>query len=120
MKHPASPPVQPIITYGALVGRVVLRHRKHRGLGQNHLARSLGVSQSAYSRIELGQTTITLAQLRQIAGCLGLQPSALLKEADDWATQLQARGVQITDEKEMPAGALLVGLGILAALLSSK
>jgi transcriptional regulator with XRE-family HTH domain len=39
---------------------------------QEHMAEELGISQSAYSKIERGETDITVSQLRKIAVVLGL------------------------------------------------
>ena len=96
MNAHATPP-QPAIPYTALVGQVLLGHRGRKSLHQNVLAAALGVSQSAYSRIEQGDTTISISQLRVIARRLGIAPGDLLREADGLAERLQ--GVEVSDEK---------------------
>jgi len=118
MHTQASPP-QPAIPYTALVGQVLLGHRGRKGLQQNDLAAALGVSQSAYSRIEQGDTTISIPQLRVIARRLGIAPSDLLREADGLAERLGRQGVEVSDEKGMHPAAVMIGLGILAAILAS-
>lgn len=121
MNIKASPPslVQPTITYGALIGKIVLHHRKLRGIDQAAVAAALGVTQSAYSKLELGQTSMTVTQLRMIAESLGLAPQDLLGEVEMHATHLRAQGVEVKNEREVSPAGLLVGLGILAALLAA-
>ncbi len=113
-----SPP-KPIIPYTALVGQVILRHRGRLGLHQSDLAAALTVSQSAYSRIEQGDTTISISQLRVVARRLGIRPGDILSEADDLAERLRSQGVEVSDEKGVNPAAVMIGLGILAAILAS-
>ena len=83
------------------------------------MARALGISQSAYSRLEQGQSAMSVTQLRMIAERLETTPDFLLHHTEQYAMQLRAQGVTITDEKqESPAGAL-IALGILAALFAA-
>lgn len=119
MSANASNRVRPTISYGALVGQVIFRHRKRSRLDQDDLAKALGISQSAYSRLEKGESGMTLAQFRAISLRLGLDPNALLREADIYEARLRSSGVTITEEKELQPGALLLALGILAALIAS-
>lgn len=109
----------PAIPYNRLVGEVLQARRTARGLHQNHLASALGVTQSGYSRIEKGETTLTISQLRILARALGTSSNEILASADAWAQQLRARGVNVTDEKEVPRAAILIGLGILAAIIAA-
>jgi hypothetical protein len=62
---------------------------------------------------------MNLIQLSQVALQLRTTPSALIGEADRVADRLRAQGVEVKSEKELPAGAILVGLGILAAILAA-
>jgi transcriptional regulator with XRE-family HTH domain len=119
MPATARPP-KPTIPYTALVGQVLLRHRGRLGLQQSELAEALNASQPAYSRIEQGDTTLSISQLRAIAHRLGMRPGEILREADSLADQLRAQGVDVTGEKGVNPAAIMIGLGILAALLASK
>lgn len=119
MNAQARPP-KPTIPYTALVGQVLLRHRGRVGLDQNEMAKALNASQSAYSRIEQGDTTISISQLRMITRRLDISPSDVLSEADRLAKQLRAQGVEVSDEKGVHPAAIMIGLGILAALLASS
>lgn len=119
MNSQASPP-KPTIPYTALVGQVLLRHRGRMGLHQSDLAAALTVSQSAYSRVEQGDTTISISQLRVIARRLGIKPGDILIEADGLAERLRLQGVAVSDEKGKNPAAVMIGLGILAAILASS
>lgn len=115
----SAPLVTPTVTYSAVVGKIIERLRDQRGLTQDQVGRALGIGQSAYSRLEQGQTAMNLAQLQAIAEHLATTPGSLLQEADIATRRLIAQGVQVKNEKEIPAAAILVGLGILAALLAA-
>ncbi len=109
----------PVIPYRRLVGEVLQARRLELNLHQRQLASALGITQSGYSRIEKGETTISVSQLRIVAGILRTLPSDLLVTADLWARQLRARGVTVSDEKEISPAAILIALGILTALIAS-
>src|SRR5579864_3856527 len=105
------------VPYTTVVGHIIRWHRERLGLHQIQLAQALGILQPAYSRIEQGGTSITVAQLWIIGRALKIAPSQLLREVEQQVQQLRRQGVIVTDAKEVPKAALAVGLGILAALL---
>jgi transcriptional regulator with XRE-family HTH domain len=105
------------VPYTTLLGQLLQHYRQQRGLQQADVAAALGILQPAYSRIEKGDTSITVTQLRIVARTLNMRPSLILDHADQWTQTLRAQGVTVTDEKEVPQAALLIGLGILAAAL---
>jgi transcriptional regulator with XRE-family HTH domain len=113
----ATPPAAPKVTPGALFGRVVEHHRKRAHIDQAVVAAALGVTQSAYSRLEWGQSGMTVTQLWKVAACLGLPPSRLILDVERYADRLRQQGVEIVEGKAAAAG-LLIGLGILAALIA--
>lgn len=110
---------KPAITFSRVVGVVVEHHRKKRSMTQEAMARALGISQSAYSRLEQGQSAMSVTQLRAVAAQLGLLPGALMQDAEGYAAQLQQQGVSITDTKLDSAAGVLIALGILAALVAA-
>ena len=63
---------------------------------------------------------MTLAQLRAVAERLGLSPNDVLREADDLATRLRAQGVEVKDDRNITEAAILIGLGILLAILAAS
>lgn len=120
MKAKSSPPPKPIVTYPALVGKILAQQREARGIKQGDLATALGLSQSAYSRLESGDSVLNLSQLRNVAARLGLQPTLILKWADQYEAQLRQQGVEIVSEKQDNSAAIVIGLGLLAALLMGR
>jgi transcriptional regulator with XRE-family HTH domain len=118
MTSNATPAATPKVTPGALFGRVVEHHRKRAHVDQAEVAAALGVTQSAYSRLEWGQSGMTVTQLWKVAACLGLPPSRLTLDVEEYAERLRLHGVEVVEEKTAAAG-LLIGLGILAALIAA-
>ena len=47
-------------------------------------------------------------------------PGDLLREADGLAERLRMQGVVVSDEKGIQPAAVMIGLGILAAILASS
>ncbi|WP_424191190.1 helix-turn-helix domain-containing protein [Ampullimonas aquatilis] len=118
MKAKSTPqPLKPVVTYPSLVGRILAQQREARGIKQGELAAQLGLSQSAYSRLESGESVLNLSQLRNVAAQLGLQPSQVLKWADQYEAQLRQQGVDVVAEKQDHTAAIAIGFGLLAALL---
>lgn len=119
MKKSSS--VQPAaVAYTALVGKAVMTRRDAYGLKQSDFATQVGLSQSALSRAESGESVINVAQIHRFAQALGTTPAQLIHEADVLAQGLARQGVDVQHEKPDNAAAVAVGLGLLAALLLSK
>jgi transcriptional regulator with XRE-family HTH domain len=109
--------MQQVTFYGQLVGQVIRGRREMQQLSLMTMAKSAALaSPSGWSRIETGDTSMTLVQLRKAAHTLGMEPSDILRQADHLAGQLQASGVVVHDEKPKDIGRwlLLGGAGILA------
>lgn len=108
-----------VVPYNTLVGKAIETMRSNAGVTQSNMAAVLEIGQSAYSKLESGQAAMTIAQLRLIAMQLGRDPHTILKEADDLARQLEINGVDVPAKKDATnKAALLVGLGLLLALMS--
>ena len=121
MNETSTPHFSGSIAYSAVLGQVLVRKRQTAGgLHQKALADSLGITQSAYSRLENGHSAMSLGQLRVVAEALRCRPGDLLVETDRYVDVLKAQGVTISDEKKVTGGELLIGLGILAAILASS
>jgi len=80
-------------TYPALVGNVVARLRKEQGLGQAEFAATVGLGQSTWSRVEKGQSALTVEQLARTAAALGLKPHELLRIVDGASERLAEQGI---------------------------
>lgn len=111
-----------VMPYNMLIGKVLQRHRELIGKSQSEIAEIAGLTQSAYSRIESGQTALTLSSLRVIAGALGLSADKVVNEVDLLAERLKLQGVSVPVEKpensDNAKAALLIGLGILLMILA--
>ena len=60
------------------IGHKIKKLRELRNLTQEHMASSLVLSQSAYSRMELGETEITFSKLEKISEELGMKPEEII------------------------------------------
>jgi transcriptional regulator with XRE-family HTH domain len=60
------------------IGNKIKKLRELRNLTQEHMAKSLGISQGAYSRMELGDTEITYSKLEKISEELGMKPEEVI------------------------------------------
>ena len=106
------------ITYAAILGRVLQGHREAAGLNQGQVAAALGISQPAYSKIEQGDTAVTVLQLRQITQVLRIDPGFVMQQCEGWISHLNTQGVTVVSQKDVTKAALLVGLGVLAGLVA--
>ena len=60
------------------IGHKIKKLRELKNLTQEHMAKSIGISQGAYSRIELGETEITYTKLEKISEELGMKPEEVI------------------------------------------
>ena len=60
------------------IGHKIKKLRELRNLTQEHMAKSIGLSQGAYSRMELGETEITYSKLEKISEQLGMKPEEVI------------------------------------------
>ena len=117
MHSKSIPQTTPIVVYSALVGKILTQQRERQSIKQGELAAVLGLSQSAYSRLESGDSVLNVSQLRNACGHLKIMPSFVLDLADQYEAQLRRQGVDIILEKPTNPAAIAIGLGLLAALL---
>lgn len=83
-----------VTTYPAIVGACLAAKRKEHGLSQSELALSVGLTVSTWSRIENGESALTIEQLALAAQRLNLPPSELLINADKKVAELEYRGIE--------------------------
>ena len=57
-----------------LIGQKIKKLRELKNFTQAHMATELGITQSAYSKIEQSDTDITYAKMSKIAEVLGISP----------------------------------------------
>lgn len=60
------------------IGYKIKKLRELKNLTQDHMAKALGISQGAYSRMELGDTDITYSKLERISEELGMKPEEVI------------------------------------------
>lgn len=111
---------QPAVSYRSLVGQVVAQQRTKLGLGQLDLAEALSITQASFSRLESGQTAMTLDQLSKIATRCGTTPGEILGIADRFADRLRAEGYHVVAgaPSDIPKeNSQLVGAALIAVLL---
>jgi transcriptional regulator with XRE-family HTH domain len=68
--------------------------REYRGYPQEYLAMKLGISQNAYSKIELAYTRLTLERLLEISAILEIDTVALINNTNGDLVQLHSSAVQ--------------------------
>ena len=60
------------------IGQKIKKLRELKNLTQEHMAEVIGLSQSAYSRLELGDTEVTYSKLERISHELGMRPEEVI------------------------------------------
>lgn len=75
--------------YHAALGKVVTELRKSKGLSQDDLALSAGISQPTLSRIEKGDTRLRYVAFKGIAGALGCALADLDSLAEEVANRVE-------------------------------
>lgn len=60
------------------IGHKIKKLRELKNLTQEHVATGIGISQGAYSRIELGDSEITFSKLEKIASVLDMKPEEII------------------------------------------
>jgi transcriptional regulator with XRE-family HTH domain len=60
------------------IGQKIKKLRELKNLTQTHLAQELGVTQSAYSKIEIGESEVTYSKLEKISSVLGMKPEDVI------------------------------------------
>ena len=73
-----------IISYSAILGRVIRTQRELRKVDLSDMSKRLGfASVSSYSRLETGEVPITVNALASIARALKVTPASLVTMADE-------------------------------------
>lgn len=107
-----------VVPYNTLVGKAIGELRAKVGITQGEMAAALEIGQSAYSKLESGQASMTLVQLRLVALQLKHEPHEILQKADMLANKLQNSGVEVPTRKDDNKAGLMIGLGLLLVLMS--
>lgn len=73
--------------------------RKERKLSQTEIAEVLGISQNAYSRIERGETKLTVDRIKTIAKTLNISYHDLLSGAESYIDDNKNQQIDILKER---------------------
>jgi transcriptional regulator with XRE-family HTH domain len=60
------------------IGQKIKKLRELKNLTQTHMAQELSVTQSAYSKMELGESEVTYGRLEKISSVLGMKPEDVI------------------------------------------
>ena len=60
------------------IGQKIKKLRELKNFTQSHLASELGITQSAYSKMELGETEVSYTKLAKIAEVFGMSPEEIM------------------------------------------
>lgn len=107
-------------TYQTIVGEVIVLRRKDLGLNQADLAERIGMSQSAWSRVEKGLSNLTVEQLTKVASVLRVAPNQIISEADQAKLALESDGIQVAGTKSDATGWLLLGAAAVALVIMAS
>ncbi|PCJ37490.1 MAG: hypothetical protein COA75_04415 [Cellvibrionales bacterium] len=115
--------LKPETTYQSVIGRVIVRFRKELTVDQGSLAAAVGVTQSTWSRIERGESSLTVEQLASAAECLRVNSSTILSDTEKAVRELKSQGVLVkmtkVSEKKDNSGAAIIGAAALGALVGA-
>jgi len=115
--------LKPETTYQAVVGGVLFKMRREQGIDQRLQAKAIGVTQSTWSRIERGESSLSVAQLANAAQYLGVDASTVLLKVESAVAELRERGVTIrvasTQDSKSAAGIAMIGAAALGVLIGS-
>lgn len=106
-------------SYPAVVGRIIAMQREQRGLEQSDIATEVGLSQSTWSRIETGQSALTIEQLAMAAKKLGTLPGQILGQADEVTSKLGAMNVTVEPSRPSRSDAVvaMIAVAVLTILI---
>jgi len=111
-----SDPLVPATTWGEVVGRVLISTRNSISMTQAEMARRVGLSKGAWSRIEHGSRAFRIDQLENAARAMGTTSDDILRLARLVAEHLRARGIRVETARELTVGRVGIDGSALATL----
>lgn len=119
-------------TYNAILGRLINRKRLEKQANDPSenwssagMAKKMGISTSAWSRIERGDVSLSAEQLQRIAIIFNITPGEIMEEAESAKQALEKQGVNVRTAQEMKKekqgkwGVALLAAGALAGLIGA-
>lgn len=112
-------------SYPAVIGRILEHERKKLGFDQGDVANKLGLTQSAWSRIERGQSGLSMEHLIKISEILNTKPHKIIANADQASEQLEHDGITVhpnvlTNSDKVIAALSLAALGVMILAILKK
>jgi transcriptional regulator with XRE-family HTH domain len=74
--------------YAGIVGRALRMRREIVGISLSAFAREMGITTSGWSRVETGDTVMTVAQLSAACHVLAVDPWQIIRHADALTKEL--------------------------------
>lgn len=110
-------------TYQSIFGTVVaeLRNSRDPAITQSDLAQHMGLAVSTWSRIERGESALTLEQMVRVSTFLGVPLSDIFKACEIVLGKLQEQGITVAVTREALSetkGVVTLSNGQLLALLA--
>lgn len=84
-----------VTTSGAILGSVLVTLRTQKGVKQADLAAAVGIGPSTWSRIEKGESSLSIDQLRKAAKALSITPGEILELIEKAEEQVTDHGIRI-------------------------
>jgi transcriptional regulator with XRE-family HTH domain len=75
-------------THKAIVGKIISNLRRKLQIKQSEVAKEIGINQSTLSRIENGESFLTVEQLIKFARFLKIKPGIVLTEIENTEQRL--------------------------------
>jgi len=91
---------KPLLVRSTLIGAALRAARERAGLTQGDVAEKIGLSGSAFSRMEIGNAAVDVERFWTLAEIYGLRPSALLRACEE--THKRAKVVTRAHRQEYP------------------
>lgn len=88
-----------LTSFTAILGSVISNLRKKQGVGQDALARKLNITASTLSRMENGESSITVDQLYALSSALEIKPHQIIQAAEKFEEALRQAGISSVAEK---------------------
>ena len=89
--------VTSVTSSAAVLGGVLARLRKAKGMTQEDLGKAVDVGATTWSRIEQGSSQLSTAQLRLAAKALGVTAASILSTAEAIEGEMSAHGIVVGD-----------------------
>ncbi len=113
---------KPATTYPIVIGKILQYLRNQRQIDQGALARAVGVTQSTWSRVETGQSALTVDHLARAATVLKQKPEQILALVDQSVENLERQGIAVEYKRpseKLDTGLVLIAGAALALLLAA-